>query len=215
MTRKRTKRSGTGRGDRKRTRTIERTRSRPRELVATPELGPFDRRRLMDLLSEFLQHERSAVELYELGLEKDLSEEQRERIEEFLEQTRRHVDILSTIISALGGDKDLLSPEAELDREKSRVLVEADTEGPAATLNFFQSLMIAELVDHQNWAFLEKAVSRVDDEEVAAVLEGHVESIEDEEDEHFRWARKQVADLSFQWVFPTPLEPPESSREAA
>ena len=118
MTRKRTKRSGTGRGERKRTGTIERTRSRRRELVAAPELGPFDRRRLMDLLSEFLQHERSAVELYELGLEKDLSEEQRERIEEFLEQTRRHVDILSTIISALGGDKDLLSPEAELDREK-------------------------------------------------------------------------------------------------
>jgi bacterioferritin (cytochrome b1) len=177
-----------------------------RELVGFPPepLGPFSREAFMERLSEFLEHERNGAKLYEQGLDKEgMTEDQLEHLREFAEQTNRHIDILSTIIIALGGDPDDLSEPALLNRQKATGLIETDAEGETGILNYFQNLMIAEWVDHMNWEFLAKAKARIDDEEVVQVLDEHIESIEDEEDEHYRWAMKQVENLSMMGVFPS------------
>lgn len=187
-----------------------------RELVGMPaeQLGTFEKECFMERLSEFLEHERNGAKLYELGLEKEgVTEEQRERLQEFFEQTRRHIDILTTIITALGGDPEELSEPAKLNRTKAEGLLEADTDGEGAVLNFFQNLMIAEFVDHQNWSFLKKAKGMIDDEEVSQVLDEHVEDIEGEEDEHYRWAMKQVENLSVLDLFSGGAEEAEESGE--
>lgn len=167
---------------------------------ARPE-GRFDRRALMDRLSEFLEHERGGAKLYELGLEKFDDDEPRDRIQEFLDQTRRHEEILTGIILELGGHPDALSESAELDRQKSEALLEADAEGEVGRLNFFQNLFLAELTCHMNWEFLATCLRGIDDEEVRAVLEPHVLAIEDEEDEHVNWAKKQLEECSLSMVF--------------
>lgn len=169
-------------------------------LGSAPE-GTLDRQVFMDRLSEFLEHERGGAKIYELGLEKVEDEEQRERIQEFLDQTRRHEEILTGVIQELGGNPDQLSESAELDRQKSEALVEVDAEGEVGLLNFFQSLFIAELTCHMNWEFLSKCVRYCDDEEVRSVLDPHVSGIEDEEDEHVNWARKQLEECSMKMAF--------------
>ena len=180
-----------------------------RELVGlTPEpLGTFSRQAFMARLSEFLEHERNGARLYELGLSKEgMTEEQLERLAEFSEQTTRHIDILSTIIVALGGDPDDLSEAAQLNRQKSAGLIDTDAEGETGILNYFQNLMIAEFVDHMNWELLTKVRAKTDDEEVAQLLDRHIENIEDEEDEHYRWAMRQVENLSTMCIFSEELE---------
>ncbi len=175
-----------------------------RELAGFPHepLGEFSRPKFMGRLSEFLEHERNGAKLYEQGLVKPgMTEDQLERLREFAEQTNRHIDILTTITVALGGDPDVLSEAALLNRQKAGGLIDTDAEGETGLLNYFQDLMIAEWVDHMNWELLAKVKGKIDDEEVARVLSEHVESIEDEEDEHYRWAVKQVEDLSLRGVF--------------
>lgn len=190
-----------------------------RELVGMGKpKGAFSREAFMDRLSEFLEHERNGAKLYEVGLAKDeITEEQRGRLEEFSEQTKRHIDILSTIIIALGGDPDLLSAPAELNRQKASGLIETDVSGEVGVLNYFQNLMIAEFVDHRNWELLTKMKGKIDDEEVAQVLDEHIENVEDEEDEHYRWAMKQVEDLSVANLFSEGAEErdePEATEES-
>lgn len=164
--------------------------------------GTFDRARFLERCSEFLEHERSGVRLYELGLQRVDDEDRRDHIEQFLDETRGHVRLLTSLIRELGGDPDERSESAELDREKTEALIETgDVDGDAGLLSYFESLMIAEFVDHANWALLEKLSSVIDDDEVKVLLEGRVAQVQDEEAQHYRWAMKQVEDLSLRSMF--------------
>jgi len=170
--------------------------------MSSEDLGAFSRESFMERLSEFLEHERGGAKIYDSGLEKDgLTDDQRERLQGFREQTQRHIEILSKVISDLGGDPNQLSESAELDKRKADGLLETDCEGEVGLLNFFQNLLIAELVDHMNWEFITKVRSEIDDEEVVRVLDENIGGVEDEEDEHFRWAQRQVEELSMRQVF--------------
>jgi Domain of unknown function (DUF892) len=182
---------------------LENGMKRVRELVRRGEKPPgiFSRDHFIDRLSEFLEHERNGVKLYELGLEKEMSPERHDRLHEFLEETQRHVEVLTTIMRALGADPDQLSQAAELDREKGRALLDADAGDRGALLDYFQNLMVAELVDRANWDFLETVRRNVDDEEIGPILDAYVEEIRNEEDEHFRWAEAQVEELGLDYVF--------------
>jgi hypothetical protein len=181
--------------------------------LAGEELGTFSKPRFMDRLSEFLEHERNAAKLYELGLEKEMSDEQRERLQDFLAQTRRHIEILTAAIADLGGDPEELSQAAQLNRLSWTALVETDAEGPLGVLDFFQRLVLAEYVDYMNWRFLSELVRRVDDPRIASVLERYLREVQDEEVEHFRWTEKQIERLSVADAFSAIAEPEAQAPE--
>jgi rubrerythrin len=192
---------------------VERIGQRVSEALGVRPRGALDLEKLLDRLSEFLEHERGGRKLYELGLEKVEDEEQRDRIAEFLEQTRRHEEILTGMIQELGGSVSLLSESAELDRRRSEALFEVDVEGEVGLLTFFQNLVIAELTCQMNWNFLSSALDEIDDEEVRGVLEPSVSEVGDEEDEHFRWAQKQLEACSLALLFPREDAEPDAGRE--
>ncbi len=187
---------------RKKVTLVERARRGIQRLLGGQPLGEIDRECLMDRLSEFLEHERNGVKLYESGLQKDVDDEQRHQLEEFLEQTRKHVTVLTEIIQSLGGDPEKLSEPAKLDRTKAEGLMATDkVEGEPGLVNFFQNLAIAELVDHENWKLMKQIRDNVTDEEIGRVLDDRVDEIEGEEDEHFSWASEQAAKLSMKAIF--------------
>ena len=61
---------------------------------------------LKDFLSEMLAVERGGVKFYEKALSELSHEELRDRLEEFLEETRRHVELCEEMVGAAGGDPD-------------------------------------------------------------------------------------------------------------
>ncbi|HZV03412.1 MAG TPA: ferritin-like domain-containing protein [Planctomycetota bacterium] len=205
---------------RKKVTVAQRARRAIQRLMGGPSLGELDRECLMDRLSEFLEHEKNGSKLYESGLEKALDEEQRERIQEFLEETRRDVSVLMEIIQTLGGDPEKLSPPAQLDRKKAEGLMATDTlEGEPGLVNFFENLVIAEAVDRENWKLLQQVRDNVNDEEIRRILDDHVDEIVKDEEEHFAWATEQAANLSMKTIFGGGMEKGEqgdvSEKEAA
>lgn len=73
---------------------------------------------LVDKLSEFLAVEAGGLRLYEAALQILPGIEVLSRFDGFYSQTRKHEMMLREMISALGGDPDYLSPEAEHEQEK-------------------------------------------------------------------------------------------------
>jgi rubrerythrin len=183
------------------------------EAVSLAEGRELDRAALLDKLSEYLEHERNGVKLYELGLEKIDDEEQRDRLEEFLEQTRLHAEVLAGMLRSLGGNPDERSPSAELDHERNAAVREVEADGEVGRIDYFQNLAIQEFVCHASWELLMRCTHAIQDEEVKRVLEEKTASIEDEEDEHYRWALKQATDLTVARLFRAPQEA-EASAES-
>src|ERR1051325_5022232 len=65
---------------------------------------------LRELLLQSLEHERGGVILYETALECVINKDLRKEWQEYLEQTQRHVDILTQACEALELDPDEVTP---------------------------------------------------------------------------------------------------------
>jgi hypothetical protein len=175
---------------------IERATERVARFVGVG-IEDIDRDALLDRLSEFLEHERTGVKLYERARQRLTDEPMLEQVIEFLEQTRKHERFLIEMIRELGGDPDDVSAAARLDRERAEGLFAADAEGDLGQLAILQNLMIAEWVDHKNWKFLSEVARRVADAQIRAVLKERAAEVEAEEDDHFRWAERAVEEWAF------------------
>ena len=75
---------------------------------------------LKELLLQSLEHERGGVLVYETALECAVNDDLHEEWEDYLEQTEKHVDILTNVCEALGLDPTVL-------RQKLRKRKESDT----------------------------------------------------------------------------------------
>ena len=160
---------------------------------------------LMDKLSEFLTVERGGVKLYQLATQQVRDPEVLNRFREFYEQTRKHVDILSRVIAALGGDPKYMSPAAKLAEEKAEALLKTMTQldgmGPQQIeLNAIENIVIAETKDHADWQLLGHIAHRSSDSHLREVLKPAVDEVEPEEDQHLSWTNEQMGRLALSSV---------------
>jgi rubrerythrin len=172
-----------------------------------------DRDMLLERLSEFLEHEHAGAKLYERALERVERGELKDRIAEFLDQTREHERVLEHIIGQLGGDPTELSELAELGRMRTSGLFDAieNAEGDLTELNALQCLMVAEWICQKNWTFLSQIARRATDEEIREILREPVVRVEEQEDDHYRWCERQVENVSLDLL--RELEEEEMERE--
>ncbi|HEY9766768.1 MAG TPA: ferritin-like domain-containing protein [Chroococcales cyanobacterium] len=149
---------------------------------------------LADLLSAFTAHERCGVLLYNCLFEQTTRDEWADRLDEFGDQTKKHVRICEDLIHRLGGNPMYVSPWARLTESHAskslEVLLMSGSADPySMELVHLETLLSAELKCHSNWHLLRDIAQRMPDSKEKQALHQAVEKVEPEEDEHVEWAR--------------------------
>jgi rubrerythrin len=171
---------------------------------------------LNELLLQGLETERGGVQVYTTALRCVINDDLRSEWEEYLEQTTRHEQIMSGVLTELGVDPELETPGRQVVRHIGESLVSAMemalAAGPpeAAELVAGECVVHAETKDHLNWELM-SLVAEKTDKATAKVLSDACEQVEDEEDEHLYhttgWTRELwLQSLGMSAVLPPPEE---------
>jgi rubrerythrin len=171
---------------------------------------------LQELLLQSLEHERGGVLVYETAVRCAVDDDLREEWTKYLEQTRRHVQILEDVFTTFEIDTEQSSPGREIVHGLGAALVAAmnqalDAGSPAAAqLVATECVVLAETKDHADWELLSKCAEELQGDRKAA-LTAACEEVEDQEDEHLYhskgWSRELWLDsLGLAAVLPPPEE---------
>ena len=168
-----------------------------------------------ELLQQMLETELGGVLVYEAALLCALNDDLKEEWEKYLEQTKRHVAIVQTLMEALGVMPQE-TPGRLVVRHIGKSLVaaikmaKASAPPPAAEIVACECVVHAETKDHSNWELLSTYAQVAKGEEKKAI-DAAIEEIEDQEDEHLYhtkgWCRElSIASLGLKAVLPPPEE---------
>lgn len=171
---------------------------------------------LHELLFQGLETERGGIQVYTTALGCALNDDLRTEWEEYLEQTTRHEQVMTDVITELGLDPETETPGRAVVRSIGEALVgamqQALASGPAeaAELVAGECVVLAETKDHLNWELLGLAADEAD-KATAQILRAAVEEVEDDEDEHLYhstgWTRELwLQSLGVAAVLPPPEE---------
>ena len=176
----------------------------------------MNNQQLNELLYQALETELGGVEIYTTALRCAQNEELKEEWEEYLEQTRNHVQIMQNVMNELGLDQETETPGRQVVRHTGESLVKAmemaleNGEPEEAELVAAECVVLAETKDHMNWELIGEAAKKAK-ADVAKVLKAAHEEVEDQEDEHLYhtkgWARELwIKSLGMKAVLPPPEE---------
>ena len=171
---------------------------------------------LRELLLQSLEHERGGVILYQTALECAIDANLRKEWKKYLEQTERHVEVLTTACEALALDPDEMTPGRKIVQHNGKSLVVAMKmalgagDPAAAELVACECVVLAETKDHFNWELIGECAKALSGDEQAALMKAY-EEVEDEEDEHLYhtkgWCRELwLKALGLKAVLPPPEE---------
>ena len=169
-----------------------------------------------ELLYQALETEKGGVEIYTTALKCVENEELKEEWEEYLEQTKTHVQVVTDVLKKLGLDPNEETPGRKVVRHIGTALVQsmemALSEGApgAAQLVATEAVVLAETKDHHNWHLIGEVVKHAKGDLAKTLKEAH-EQVEDEEDEHIYhtkgWSRELwIESLGMKAVLPPPEE---------
>ncbi len=174
---------------------------------------------LKELLLQALQHERGGVLLYRTALECVMNDELRQEWSEYLEQTERHVEVLTETCRALGLDPGKMTPGCQVVEHTGKSLVVAMKmalaagDPGAAELVACDCVVLAETKDHSNWQLIGECATALErtNAEAAAALKAAYDEVEDQEDEHVYhskgWGRELwIKALGLNAILPPPEE---------
>jgi rubrerythrin len=181
--------------------------------------GTMKKEQLNELLYQALETELGGVQVYTTALRCVVNDELREEWEEYLEQTKNHVQIVQDTMEQLGLDKEVETPGRLVVRHTGESLVKAmemsleSGEKNAAQLVAAESVILAETKDHLNWHLIGEAAKKASGD-IAKALKAAHDEVEDEEDEHLYHTTGWTREL---WIeslgLPAVLPPPEEVKE--
>jgi rubrerythrin len=171
---------------------------------------------LNELLFQGLETERGGIQVYTTALKCALNDDLRKEWEEYLEQTTRHEQIMTDVLTKLGLDPETETSGRQVVRSIGESLVNAMqmalASGPAeaAELVAGECVVLAETKDHLNWELMAVAAENAD-KKTAEILRAAVEEVEEDEDEHLYhstgWTRELwLQSLGIKAVLPPPEE---------
>jgi rubrerythrin len=173
-------------------------------------------KQLNELLYQALETELGGVQVYTTAIRCVENDDLKEEWEEYLQQTRNHVQIVQDTMNVLGLDTEKETPGRRVVRHIGEALVKAmemalDSGEPgAAQLVAAEAIVLAETKDHLNWHLIGEAAKKATGDTAKALKVAH-EQVEDEEDEHLYhtagWSRELWIDsLGMKAVLPPPEE---------
>lgn len=176
----------------------------------------MDTKQFSELILQSLEHELGGLLVYETALKCVVNDDLREEWEKYLEETRSHVEALTTVCRSLEIDASEETPGRSVVRHLGESLVDAmemalaSGTPEAAELVACECVVIAETKDHLNWELIGKCATKLRGDAARAVKEAH-ERVEEQEDEHLYhsqgWCRELwVQSLGMKAVLPPPEE---------
>jgi len=175
--------------------------------------------RMHELALQALETELGGVQIYENAIECAVNDDLRHEWEEYLEQTRSHVETARGLCEALGLDPEEETPGRAVVRHIGESLVQAMQKArragdpEAAQLVACECVVLAETKDHLNWELVEE-LSKHAQGEAKKALAAAAEEVEDEEDEHLYHTKGWTREL---WLdalgVPAVLPPPEEEKQ--
>lgn len=176
----------------------------------------MNNQQLNELLYQALETELGGVEVYTTALRCVQNDDLKEEWEEYLEQTRNHVQIVQNVMNEIGLDTEEETPGRMVVRHTGESLVKAmemaleNGKPEEAELVAAECIVLAETKDHQNWHLIGECAKKATGD-VAKALKAAHDEVEDEEDEHLYhtqgWARELwIKSLGMKAVLPPPEE---------
>ncbi len=151
---------------------------------------------LCDFLSEMLAVEHGGVELYEKAISQLSHDELSKKLESFLEQTRRHVELCEGMLEAAGAETDYMSPGADAATQKAKGLLAVEVPEEMNDLNNLENLVLAETKDHWNWDMLAAIASKVRNKRLKSAVTKAVREVRSQEREHLKWNTGELTRLA-------------------
>jgi hypothetical protein len=174
---------------------------------------------LHELLYQAVETEMGGVLIYETAVSLAQNPDLRKEWEEYLDQTRRHVDVLTAACEKLGLQPDTETPGRKVVHHIGASLVKAmemarDAGDPkAAELVAAECVVLAETKDHLNWGLIGEAAKKLSGAQAKALKEAH-EEVENEEDEHLYHTTGWTRELWLKSLgLPAVLPPPEEEKD--
>jgi rubrerythrin len=177
------------------------SRSAPRKAANRPrssrsKAAPLNEEWLQNFFSEMLAVERGGVQLYAKALEELDHEELRSKLEQYHEQTQRHVELCEEMLNAAGGDEDNMAPAAEAAEHKAQGLLTAEVPEELMDINNLENLVLAETKDHWNWEMLGSVMDQIEERELKRTVSRAVREVRKQENDHVTWTQKMLTRLA-------------------
>lgn len=174
---------------------------------------------LREVLLQALEHERGGVLIYRTALECAQNNDLREEWEKYLQQTEKHVEVLTRTCSAMGMDPGEQTPGCQVIHHTGKALVTAMKmalsagDPAAAELVACDCVVLAETKDHANWQLIGECAKALAGDAGAVLMEAY-EQVEDEEDEHLYRSKGWCRELSLKALgLEAELPPPEEEKD--
>lgn len=179
----------------------------------------MNQKQINELLYQALETEMGGVQVYENAVKSAVQKELKEEWQEYLEQTKEHVEKMHEVLSSFGLDPKTETPGRKVVRTIGESLVRAmqmareSGEPAGAELVAAECVILAETKDHMNWELM-GAIAKEGGREEMEVLRAAQKKVEDEEDEHLYhtmgWGRELwMKSLGLAAAIP----PPEETRD--
>jgi hypothetical protein len=173
---------------------------------------------LKELLLQSLEQERGGVLIYRAALECVVNDELKQEWTKYLNQTRRHVEVLSNACTVLGLDPSGITPGCKVVHHTGTSLVMAmrmalaQGDASAAERVACDCVMLAETQDHADWRLI-GAYAKAFEGDAASLLRAAHGEIEEEEDEHLRHSLSWRRELWLKALgLPALLPPPDEKK---
>ena len=170
----------------------------------------------VDLLYQALETEKGGVQIYSTALRCAVNKDLEEEWNEYLEQTKTHVQVVTEILRALDLDPDTETPGRKVVRYIGTSLVKAmemalkSADPQAAQIVAAECVSLAETKDHLNWELIGELAKNTQSD----LLKQAYEQVEDQEDEHLYHTKGWTRELWIQALgMPAVLPPPEEVKE--
>jgi hypothetical protein len=179
-------------------------------------MAAFEQAQVEELLYQALETEQGGIRIYQQAVAAAIDRHLKKEWTEFLEQTRRHEQVLLGVFSELGLDPNMQTIGRRLVLDIGMALEGAirrarEAGDPsAAQIVAGECVTLAETKDHLNWELIAMLGSKTGGKQ-ARVLQKASSQVEDEEDRHLYhtagWARELwIRSLGLPAVLPPPEE---------
>jgi rubrerythrin len=158
---------------------------------------------LKNFLTEMLAVERGGVQLYEKALEELSHDDLRRKLEQFHEQTQRHVELCEELLEEAGGDEGM-SPGAEAAEHKAQGLMTAEVPEEMADINNLENLVLAETKDNWNWEMLGSLMQKIEDNDLKKSVSRAVREVRKQENDHLKWTQKALTQVAMEAAHESP-----------
>lgn len=172
-------------------------------------------KQIAELLYQALETELGGVLVYQTAIRCAVNEDLRKEWQEYLEQTKRHVQVVERVMETLGLDSTVMTPGRQVVQNIGTSLVQAmkmaiaNGDTHAAELVATECVCLAETKDHANWELIGHVAKNSTSPEAKVLLAAY-EAVEEDEDHHLYHTKGWSRELWIDFLgFPAVLPPPE------